>query len=111
MAVTGWSLVDDAQQFVDSDLGARGLADGFDDDGRIQAVTTAVARQAAGDDDGAGGYRTVADFVGFTIVDRRRGADEHAHGDDCAATDVDAFDDFRAGADKAVILDDARCPM
>jgi hypothetical protein len=65
-------------------------------------------RQGAADHDGARRHAAVGDFTGFAVVDRRALADVNAHGKDRVLADDDAFDDFRTGADEAVVFDDGR---
>src|SRR6202000_213066 len=55
---------------------------------------------------GARGHTSVKYLVVLTVIDARALADEHAHGDHGPAFDDDAFDDFRARADEAVVFDD-----
>ena len=51
------------------------------------------------------------DFAGFAIVDFGALADVHAHGDHRAFFNDNAFNDFRARADEAVIFDDGRVSL
>ena len=94
------------QQFINPHFASRFLVHLFDDYGAVEAVFAVGGGQVAGDDDGAGGDAAVEDFAGHAVVDAGAGADVDAHRDDRAFFDDDAFHDFGAGADEAIVLDD-----
>ena len=47
-------------------------------------------------------------FAGGTVINLRALSDEDTHGDHAVFFNDDAFNDFAAGTDKAVVLDDGR---
>src|SRR5450830_1450562 len=98
--------LDAAQQFVDARLGTGLGIDPLDDDGAIQAVLAIVGGQVARHHHGTGRHAAVRHFAGGAVVDLGRLADVDAHRDDGVFFDDHAFDDFRTGADKAVVFDD-----
>ena len=95
-----------AQQLVDGSFRPRLLIHAFDDHRAREGVLAVRGRQAAGHDDGARGHSAVEDLVALAVIDARALADEHTHGNHRARLDDDTLDDFRAGADEAVVLDD-----
>src|SRR5690606_34293875 len=96
------------QQIVDAGLGAGLRVDALDNDGTIQAVRAVGCRQRARYDDRPGRYAAVIGFAGTAIIDAGALGKEHAHGQHGVLFHNDAFDDFGAGTDEAVVFDDGR---
>src|SRR5471032_1658698 len=97
-----------AQQFVDAGLRAGLRVDALDDHRAVQRVLAVVRRQVARHDHRAGRHAAIGHFAGGAVVDLGRLADVDAHRDHRVLFDDDAFDDFRARADEAVVFDDGR---
>src|SRR5690349_4022296 len=101
------------QQFVDARLRARLLVDALDDDGAVEARADIAARHRiawhrAGDDDRIGRHLAVENLAGGAVDDLGRHANVDAHAEHGALAHDYAFDDFRARADEAIVLDDDR---
>src|SRR5690606_26629704 len=95
-----------AQQLVEARLAARLLVHLLHDHRAVEAVLAVGRRQVAAHHRRARRHAAVEDLARLAVVDARALADVHAHGDDRAAAHHDAFDDLRARADEAVVLDD-----
>src|ERR1700724_2436403 len=95
-----------AQQLVDGGLRARLRVDALDDDRAVEAVAAVRRRQRARYHYRARGHAPLQDRAGGAVVDAGALPDEDAHGNHRARFDHDAFDDFGACADEAIILDD-----
>src|SRR5690606_30568464 len=64
--------------------------------------------QVAADHHAARGHAAVADLTGLAVEDRGALAQVHAHAEHRVLFHDDAFDDFGASADEAVVFDDGR---
>src|SRR6476659_2724547 len=95
-----------AEQLVDAGLGAGSFIDLLDDDRAGERRAAVLARQGSGHDYGVRRNAAVTDLSGRAVDDLGRGAEEHAHRQDRASLDDHALGHLRAGADKAIVLDD-----
>ena len=94
-----------AQQFVYTGLGPGLFVDPLDDDRAIE-VNAVLAGHRARDNNAVGRHFAIEYVATFAVEDLGRLADKHAHPKHRAFADDHPFDHFRAGADKAVVLDD-----
>ncbi len=77
-------------------------------EGARRPVREGLARQRARHHHRIGRHLADMDLAGGAVDDLGRGGDEDAHREHRALADDHALDDFRAGADEAVVLDDGR---
>src|SRR5690606_3297325 len=94
------------QQVVDAGLGARLRIDALDDHRASQAVRAVFGRQRTGNHDRAGRYAAVRDLARGAVVDLGALRQVHTHGQHRDIFNDDAFHDFLARADEAVVFDD-----
>src|SRR5690606_33211343 len=76
--------------------------------GTVRAVAAVGGGQRTADHHRTWWYPPVADLARHAVVDLRALADVHPHRDHGVLADDDAFDDFGARTDEAVVLDDGR---
>src|SRR5690242_5063383 len=96
------------QQVVEACLGAGPGVYLFYNHCTVKAVLAVGGGNIAGDDHRARRYAAVKDLPGRPVEDFGALADEYAHRDDAVFLDHHALHHLRAGADKAVVLDDGR---
>src|SRR5690348_6130718 len=77
----------------------------LDDHRAVKTVFSVHRRKAAGNHYRARRDSSIADFTGFAVINFGALADIYAHRNDGILADDNAFNDFAARADKAVVLD------